>query len=317
MSKLLTTVFFILIAFVPDVLAQNKKIIIDADTGNEMDDFYAITSALIDNEVEVMAVISTHFNNSQLLTDSAWHNYPTKNINTVKISQEENIKLMQSLDKESIPHPMGCDRMIGYAWGYSPGAPIPSSPVVDFIISEAKKAGKDEKLNIVCLGAVTNVAAAIETNNDIAKKIRLYALNMKYDVEQGIWNKNSFNARTDINGLDVVLNNKKLEVYIMPGNIARSLVFERKKTTEKLSGIKHPVTKLLTERWDDVDAGNSWIMWDLALIEALAAPELATIEKRNTPPENTTRKIGVYTSIEARKMEKKFWEKMEEIDTNQ
>jgi inosine-uridine nucleoside N-ribohydrolase len=295
------------------LFGQKTPIIVDADTGNEMDDFYAITSALLDKELEVKALISAHFNNDQLLTDSVWHIYPTEDINTVQISQDENIKLLESLNKIDIPHPIGCDRMVGYAWGYYPGAPVPSSPGVDYIISQAKNVKNGKKLNIVCLGAVTNVAAAILTDTSIAKNIRLYALNMKYDIEKEIWDKNSFNARNDINGLDVILNNKDLEIYIMPGNVSRKMKFKRQESIKKLTNLNHPIAKILSKRWDEVNAGNSWIMWDLALIEAISKPNLAHLEKTNTPPENVTQKIGVYTDIEASKMKKRFWEKIERL----
>ncbi len=297
--------------FILPTTAQKTNIIIDADTGNEMDDFYAIVSALLDDQLDVTALISAHFNNPQLLTDSLWHIYPTDHINTLQISQEENVKLLDRMDKKNIPHPRGCDRMIGYAWGYYPGAPIPASPGVDHIITEAKKANPKNKLNIACLGAVTNVAAAIETDTSIAKNIRLYALNMKFDPEKATWNKNSFNARNDINGLDVLLNNPDLEMIIMPGNISKDLVFKRQTTFHKLSNIKHPVIPILKKRWDEVDAGNTWIMWDLALIEAIANPTYATAKKYNTPPENTQRKIKVYTTIDAEKMKDQFWKKLQ------
>lgn len=139
--------------FIVPTTAQKKGIIIDADTGNEMDDFYAIVSALLDDQLDVTALISAHFNNPQLLTDSLWHIYPTDNINTLQISQDENEELLSRMDMENIPHPMGCDRMIGYAWGYYPGAPIPSSPGVDHIIAEAKKASPGKKLDHVGFSA--------------------------------------------------------------------------------------------------------------------------------------------------------------------
>lgn len=305
MRFLLSIVFFCMT--LPGVFAQKTEIIIDADTGNEMDDLYAIVQAILDEKIDVKAIVSAHFNNTQLLTDSLWHIYPTKNINTVQISQDENEKLLESLDRRDIPHPLGCDRIVGYAWGYYEGAPIPRSPGVDYIIQEAKKASETNKCNIVCLGAVTNVAAAILLDSALAQNIRLYILSMKYDAKRKVWNKNSFNARNDINALDIILNCKNLELYVIPGQVSRNLVFERKKTIEKLSAIEHPVCKILTRRWDEVNAGKTWIMWDLALIEAITNPDFATLQKAKTPPENTQRQINVYTEIDVQKMKADFW----------
>ncbi|MCF8227258.1 MAG: nucleoside hydrolase [Bacteroidales bacterium] len=208
---------------------------------------------------------------------------------------------------EYIPHPIGCDRMVGYAWGYYPGAPVPVSDGVDFIIRKAESASPADKLNIVVLGAVTNVAAAILHAPEIANKLRVFILNMKYDVTTGAWNKNSFNARNDINGLDVLLDNKALELIVMPGNVARELTFTREDTRKRLSDCPGKLSDILWERWDHVRAGDTWIMWDLALVQAILNPEYATIIYGPSPPENTGGKIGIYTDIDADKMRKDFW----------
>lgn len=286
------------------------KFILDADTGNEMDDLYAIVRCIIDEQVELQALTSAHFNNTQLLTDSLWHIYPTKGINTVGISQEINEQLLRNLNSMDIPHPTGADRIVGYSWGYYEGAPIPESPAIDLIIKEGLKHSPENKLNIICLGAVTNVAAAILRKPSIADNIRLFALTMKYNDEHDAWNKNSFNARNDINALDQVLGNERLELFVIPGNVSRTLTFNREETVKKLKEWDHPAVDILERRWDEVSAGNSWIMWDLALVESVVHPKWATIEIMAAPPENGGRDIFVYTDIDEENIRKEFWKQM-------
>ena len=305
--KLIICILPIMLFNFSTILAQQKSLIIDADTGNEMDDLYAIVRALADENLKVIGITSAHFNNPQLLTDSLWHIYPTEDINTLQISQDLNEEILQSMDMESIPHPKGCDQMVGYAWGYYEGAPIPKSPATEFIIEQAKKHSPQNKLNVMCLGPVTNVASAILQESSIASSIRLYCLTMKYDVEEGVWNKNSFNARNDINGLDIVLNEKDLECWITPGTVAKKLQFNHKRSVRKLQKIDSPTATILEERWEEVSAGESWIMWDLALVEAFINPKYATVEKRKAPPENTDRMLHVYIDIKEKKMIKEFW----------
>ena len=294
---------------------QPTKIILDADTGNEMDDLYAIVKAIRDPALEVTALISGHFNNAQLLTDSMWHIYPTRGINTVQISQRENERLLAGMGRTDIPHPMGADRMIGYAWGQYEGVAPPAAPGVDYIVEQARRTSPEDKLVVVGLGAATNVAAAILTDSTIAPNIRLYTLNMKMDMDQRVWNKNSFNARNDTNGLDVLLNCRELEMYIMPGNVARPLVFDRKTSEQKLipsggADSTSAVNNILAQRWEETGRGahSEHIMWDVALIEAIIHPELATLEELPTPPENVDRTLKVYTDIEAERMRADFWE---------
>ncbi len=43
--------------------SQNRDIILDADTGNEMDDLYAIVQLLQDSSVNTIGLTSVHFNN--------------------------------------------------------------------------------------------------------------------------------------------------------------------------------------------------------------------------------------------------------------
>lgn len=287
-----------------------RTFILDADTGNEMDDLYAIVRCLLDDEVNLAGLTSAHFNNVQLLTDSLWHIYPTDHIHTVGISQELNESILDRMDRNDIPHPEGCDRMVGYAWGYYEGAPVPGSPAVDFIESMARRHDSIRKLNVLTLGPVTNIASLLLKQPGLAKNIRLFALNMKR-TESGAWDKNSFNARNDINGLDILLSMPDLEMVVMPGNVARTLTFSREETLDRLSRWDHPVSELLAERWDEVSAGDSWIMWDLALVEAVIHPGFSRMERVSVPPENGDHEIWVYTDIDAGRMRDAFWKQVE------
>jgi hypothetical protein len=49
-------------------------------------------------------------------------------------------------------------------------------------------------------------------------------------------------------------------------------------------------------------------MWDLALVQAIARPELATEAEVMPPPENKQRKIFAYTSVNAAAMQADWWE---------
>ena len=315
MSRILKrcTLLFFLLLLSYALKAQPIPLIIDADTGNEMDDLYAIVRAVLANEFEVLGVSSAHFNNPQLLTDSLWHIYPTKDINTVCISQALNEELLKELDMEEIPHPLGANRMLGYAWGYYEGAPIPDAPAVDFIIEQADKMPDGTKLSVACLGAVTNVAAALEIRPELATKLKVYLLGMFYDPVSGVWNKNEFNVRNDLNGMDRLLANENLELYVMPASTARALQFDHQESLQKLSTLDHPVSQILARRWAEVSAGDSWTMWDLALFEAMLFPDMATLEKRAAPPENGGRPINVYVDIDNEAMEADFWQSLQKL----
>ena len=48
-------------------------------------------------------------------------------------------------------------------------------------------------------------------------------------------------------------------------------------------------------------------MWDVALVEALARPELAREAMFKTPPENVQRDVFVYTGIDEAAMQADWW----------
>jgi len=285
--------------------------VLDADTANEMDDLYAIAHGVLSaptmNEFVVTGLTSAHFNNVQLLTDERWHIYPTAGIDPVGLSQDLNEALLAALGREDLPHPLGCDRIVGYSWGYYEGAPIPDAPAVRFLIDQARRQPAGTKLDVLVLGPVTNVAAALLHAPEIAPRLRVHVLSMRYDFATGAWNKNSFNARNDINGLDLLLDNTEVELIVMPGNVARALQFRHAESLARLDP-DDPLERLLRERWAEVDAGDSWIMWDLALVAAYLDPQLATTVRVPGPPENTPRTLRVYDSIDAEAIETAFWQ---------
>jgi purine nucleosidase len=286
--------------------AQKKRIILDADTGNEMDDLYAIVSALFDSKADILALNSAHFNNVDLLVDSFWHVAPTKGLNTVVESQRFNELLLKYAGKEHIPHLLGANRMVGLSWGLT--TPRPSA-AAQKIIDEVKKLPAGEMLDILTLGAVTNIASAIQLDTTIVKKIRVYMLGARYYTDKKVWDKDEFNIRNDLNGFNYLLNHPKLDLHVMPVNVAFDLKFQRQ-VCRKLLSQPDSLSQLLLTRWDEVHAGDKWIMWDLALIDAYLHPEWATEINCKTPPENNQRPIKVYSKINAKLMEDDFWKKI-------
>ncbi|MDO8928994.1 MAG: nucleoside hydrolase, partial [Bacteroidota bacterium] len=66
--------------FVQSCFAQKQKVWLDADTGNEMDDLYAIVRLVKDPKVELVGLSSAHFNNPDLLVFEKWNAYDTKGL---------------------------------------------------------------------------------------------------------------------------------------------------------------------------------------------------------------------------------------------
>ena len=267
------------------------NVIIDSDSGNEIDDLYAITLALIDPNITVLGLSSAH-----------WYNHPDAGDSSVYISQEINEYLLKLHDTLAIPHPRGANGPAGY-WGDT--KPV-RSPAAEFILEKVEQLEFGKKLNIVTLGAVTNLATAIQMDTTIIPKIRWYGMALKYNDREQVWDKNEFNARNDLDGMDYLLNREGLETHIMTATTSRSYTFEKTETFDLLS-FRNPKYSFLVDKWKErFPDHNTWIMWDVAMIHAIMNPDLVTEKEIWTPPENRRRRIFVYTWIDEVKMKREF-----------
>lgn len=273
--------------------AAQPRVWIDADTANEIDDLYAITRLLAAPEIEIVALSSAH-----------WSKSPAAEGNTLEASQRLNEALLGLTGRTSIPHPRGSAAGV-YWWGAERAA---HSAASHHLIRAAHSTPAGQKLTVIALGALTNVASALMIDPSVAPKIRLYWLGAFIDTERGVWDKSEFNCLNDIPALNEVLNCKELELRVMPASVARALKFEFTATAEALS--KHGrLGEFLLARWKQHAPGSStWILWDLAAAEWLLKPGLVQWKKLRTPPENTPREVDVAVSIDAEAMRADFWE---------
>lgn len=147
-QRYLTLLFNLLLLFCcASVFAQKQKVWLDADTGNETDDVFAIVRLLAEPSVDVVGLSSAHFNNADLVAFDKWNQYPTKDIKTVAISQQLNEEILRAMGKLSMPHPLGADRQIGRAWGGTEPRP---SAATEQLIRAVKALRQGEKLDVIC-----------------------------------------------------------------------------------------------------------------------------------------------------------------------
>jgi len=266
--------------------------IIDSDSGNSVTDLFAISRALAEPRFKVIGLTSTQ-----------WNQHPRAIENSVGLSQVLNDGLLKAFKKEDIPHPMGENKMISY----QNESDASRSAAAEFIVKEAQKASKTNKLNIVTLGAMTNLAAALVLDSTIASKLRIYANALYYDPDSKVWNKNEFNVRNDLDALDLILNTDKLEMHIMPASISKELVFGEDETVDLMKHKGVP-WDFLIDRWQEKSkGGKELIVSDVALIEAILKPDFVKEEQTNTPPENRNRRVYVYTLIKKEFMKIDYW----------
>ncbi|MCB1064064.1 MAG: nucleoside hydrolase [Verrucomicrobiae bacterium] len=275
-----------------DGAETRQKLILDADTANEIDDMYAIVRMLKQDDFEVVG-----------LSSAQWFHYLSGE-RSVFASQVYNEDLLRLLHRQDLPAPLGADEAIGKPWG---GSEPKDSPAARFIIEQARALPEGEKLLVVSIGAATNLASAIGLAPEIVPRISAYVLGFHCDPETGVWNKSEFNIRRDLNAADLLLNTEGLELHVMPVSVAKVLTFDRDETFSRHEQMGE-LGAYLTGKWKARFADSkSWIMWDLALVQAILHPEMASERGATTPPENTQRTVQVYDKIDPEAMRAEYW----------
>lgn len=279
--------------------ATKPKLILDTDTANEIDDLYAIARLLPDTSIDLLGI------------NSAQWFHVWSGDSTVYQSQRLNEELLTIAGRPDIPHPLGSDLIMGKPWGDYDPRPSPAS---DFIIEQVRALPEGEKIVVMPIGAATNLASAIAIEPEIARKIVVYTLGFRYDFEGNFWNKDEFNIRRDLNAANFLLNQEDLELHIMPINVAIEYTWQRSDVFTRLGQIG-PMGDYLKQKWLERFAENdSWVMWDVALVQAFIHPELAEETTVLTPPENTRRSVYMYTDIDFDGMYGDYWKAVGLLD---
>lgn len=285
---------FLLIPFL-SFSQHTKKVIIDADTGNEVDDLYAIVRGLVEPSWEVIALNATQWQPAHWAVDQ---------------TMEESYRLNQVL----LGHLELAGKVKSYRGGlnrlFDWGDIAQYSAAAHHLIKIAHTMPEGEKLTVIALGALTNVASALLIDPTITDKITVYWLGSTYDFEEDILRKRDFNCMMDQQALAEILDSS-VDLHIIPVSVANQMTFNYQETVQQLEG-KHELFDFIIDRWTQhLDGGRKQrVIWDLALIEAIIHPEWAEMVKIKTSKENGNREVWYYKDIDADKMRDDFFEFM-------
>ena len=304
LRRILKKVFiFIMIAFVIYLVVTNISVlrnftqkdtlslIVDTDAGYGIDDIFAMSRLIMEPDVQFIGLLS-----------SQWHYADLRNDSTLYLSHDANYKLLRVFKRTTIPRYLGAELPILFdekPWSAGNRA-------ARFIANKAMEVVSSEKLNVLCLGSSTNLATALLMKPESASRIRCYMMGPGYDPVRRVWDKNEFNARNDLDALNILLNNEQLELHIMNANIAREMLFTRQEIQETLKDRNESLNYLLEVFMEASVNTDSADMSSVALVQAILNPDLASEKQVFTPPENIQRKLSVYTRIDAERMKKDY-----------
>ncbi len=276
----------ILLCIVAPVSGQPKQIIVDADSGNEVDDLYALVRLLLEPKLEVTALNAAHWQTSHWTEPRSMEN-----------SHRVNQQLLGELQLEVKTLRGAPARM--YDWG---DRAQHSAAAYEIIHQATAK----EEVVILALGALTNIASAVFIQPTIAKHLKVYWLGTTLNFETGVLKRNDFNALMDPYALDYLLDSE-VEMHIMPINVAAAMEIEY---TELKAAIgKHPIGAYLIQRWDTHLDGSrkKRVLWDLGLVSAFITTDFAEKEVITTSRDSGNRPIMFYKSLDAEAVYQDFY----------
>ena len=238
--------------------------ILDTDTYNEIDDQFALVYALLSPEsIELRGVTAAPFFNSR----------STSAADGMEKSYQEIVRIIEL---------MGFAGRVPAFRGATSFLPAPSVPVrsdaVDFIIAEAKRArSRGEKLFVMSIGAITNLASALLIAPDIAGDIVSVWLG-GHDHVNG--DNREFNLFEDVPAAQAVIGSAAPHVRVPCCHVASILATTTEELEKDLADCGEPGEYLFTIFRDYVEEHKSGkkVIWDISAVSYLTNPQATAWE---------------------------------------
>ncbi len=150
------------------------RVIFDTDTNNELDDQHALAYLLFNQSIFKIEAVTIN-------TTSSGGN--------IDMQYAEAKRVLQLCDADTLPVLKGADQSFQQILPAIDSATYDGKAAVDVIIKEALKPS-DEKLVVIAVGKLSNIALAIAKDPTVSQRIRLVWLGSNYP-EPGEHNQNN------------------------------------------------------------------------------------------------------------------------------
>lgn len=284
---------------VPDY--KRVRVIVDTDAACEADDPFAIAHALMCKKFDVRAVLAEQFGNPQ----------------TTRKSYDAIEKLVETMQ---IRVPV----FMGEEGTFPDRKERQLSPGAKYLIEEAMKT-EEKPLYVLCLGAITNVACAIDACPAIASKMTVVWIGGQ-DLDRPNRAFREFNSGNDIEAANYIMESD-VDLWLIPVNVYGTMNIGLAEIQRRIS-VCGEVGKYLFENMTQYNMsehatwtqGESWSLGDSPAVGVVMNPGCGKYEYREAPIfsrdtvyqfKEGRRKIRVYTSIDARFILEDFIAKLE------
>lgn len=236
---------------------MKKKVILDTDIFNEVDDQFALTYLLKSlNTFDLQAITIAPF------SKSGYSSTKTIEEGTNK-SYEVALNILDMLNKKEYKEKVYKGAINYYS------TKIEDNDASNKIIEIAKK---NDKTTILAIGAITNVAIALKKEPNIANKIKVVWLGGNSFLQE---HNDEFNFIQDIKAVKTVFDSK-VELVVIPcrnvSSVLTTTTYELEHYLNKNSKINNYLKKIFREckknfiKNEIDEIGQSKTLWDLSVV---------------------------------------------------
>ncbi len=244
-----------------------KNVILDTDAYNEIDDLYAIAYAMLSKErVRLLSISAAPFLNMRAVSPA----------DGMEKSYREILRIMKLVDENTeLPVYRGSTEFM-----VDVNTPVASEAAANIVRTVTES---DERVYIVAIGAITNVASAILMCPEIKEKAVVvwlggHALHWKDTKE--------FNMRQDIPATKVVFDSGIPLVQLPCCGVVTEFLTTLPELHYHLDG-KNALCDYLVEITEAFNKKNApvWskVIWDVTAVAAVACPEALDLVAIPTP----------------------------------
>lgn len=249
-----------------------KKVILDTDTYNEIDDQFALSLALLSpDKIELLGVTAAPFHNEN--SDSY--------ADGMEKSYREAVRVMKLTQESHGVAPVPCYRG-STARMTNPAAPVASeaADAIAAMVEANYREETGERIYVVAIGAITNVTSALLLHPELQEKIAVIWLGAHARWFGG----NEFNLQGDVNAANGLLQ-LSVPLLLLPcAGVASELILEIHELEYQLKGDSLLGDYLYENVAKCAPNAVSWsrVIWDVGTVAAIIDPDCwySTVQPR-------------------------------------
>jgi len=275
-----------------------RRVLIDTDAKNEIDDQFAIVQALIAPELKVEGI-----------TAAGYHDRKSG----AQRSFDEIDQILKLMDlRDDIPIALGSSVPMR-------DKTTPQSTNATKLIIERALSDDPDPLYVLGLGQFTNLASALLIEPKIKDRVVFACIDGDYvHGRTPAWGAGVYNWPNDVPAVQMIFESDVRYIHMPARSVSEQMYIGREVIAKQLTG-RAPIYDFLVSLWNegrfkDLDGK---ILWDMALVHVMIDPshgKRATVPAPIVNDDGSTRdnpanprEVDVYTDIDADEIYRSFW----------